>query len=461
MLWDVITKSADYAPGIPKKEKLSVLPKTTKGDWELSVQEHVADRAKRHLDLRFVRGKKAYSFAMKGELPKPGEKVLLVAQPVHRASYAKFSGVIPSGYGKGTVSHLGTAKIDVLESTPNKFKFVIPRSRIAEEYALINLDGGKHWLMVNHSTTQGKYPLNHHKPPYKEMPFKNVPTDNSSQVVSAKIDGAHAVAVLTPGKMPRLFSYRQSRRNVPLEYTWKMPRGFVTSVWPKGQKSMMVRGEIYGVDQKGRAIPENELGRVLNSSVDNARKVIEDRGITMRFAPFQVESVGGKAFEQPYKAHLPLLRKVESKIKETRLPPMALDVKEKRKLLDKIKQHKLPETAEGVVVWDNEGTARPIKAKIKPDYDVVIRDVFMEKGQRGLAGGFTYARTPRGPEVGRIGTGFSHALKTYMAKHPEKIRGLVARVEALREFPSGALRAPAFKGFHNEKSGPRVLEVPA
>jgi DNA topoisomerase IB len=325
--------------------------------------------------------------------------------------------------------------------------------------SLINLKGPD-WLLVNHTTTEGKYPISHHKPKYREMPFDKVPVDNEGFIAAAKIDGAHAVAILAPGKHPRLFSYRKSKREVPLEYTFKMPTAFQTVRWPKGQGTMLVRGEVFGLGADGRAIPENDLGRVLNSHVDKARQYIKDNKVEMRFAPFQVESVGGRAFEKPYEEHLTQLNRVTRFLPNSTLPTMARTTAEKKKLMQSIQSGKLKETSEGVVLWNLLKHDRPTKAKIKPDFDVYVKDVFPEQGKRGkLAGGFTFSHTPGGPAVGRVGTGFNHALKKDMIEHPEKYRGMTARVEALRKFQSGALRAAAFKGWHHEKSGPRSAEV--
>jgi len=140
----------DFAKGLPDKEDIHTLPKNIRGNWSLARQIHFADRAGKHEDLRLCRGKNAYSFAMRGGLPKRGEKKLAVAQPLHRASYATWSGVIESGYGKGTVKALPSVPIKVVESTDKKFKFEIPKKKTSEQYALIHMNGNN-WLLLNHT----------------------------------------------------------------------------------------------------------------------------------------------------------------------------------------------------------------------------------------------------------------------------------------------------------------------
>jgi hypothetical protein len=448
----------DYAPGLPSKGRVLPLPTASGQPWTFSVQQHDADRAGRHLDIRLTDSRgRAHSWALRGGLPAPGQKVGIHQQPTHRGSYAGWSGTIESGYGKGTVRSLRHEPVDVLESGKDRVSFVVPRGRVAEEMSIIR--AGKGWLLVNHTTTQGKFPISHHKPKYREMAFEAVKADTPDTVLGAKIDGAHAIAFFEPGKHPRLFSYRQSKRNVPLEYTHKMGMGFRTARWPKGKPGMMVRGEVYAVDRQGKAVPENELGRLLNANVENAQALVKEKGWTMRFAPFQLEKVRGRPkTDVPYREQLEVLKTIPGTIPDTKLPTYALTPKAKAKLLMAIRSGKLKETSEGVVEWGPKG---PTKAKIRPDFDVYVREVFQEGGGRkGMAGGFRYSLTPRGPIVGRVGTGFNHDLKRFMSEHPDKVKGLVARVKAQHQFASGALRAPAFKGWHSEKSGRRVLSVP-
>lgn len=447
----------DYAPGLPSKNRFLAIPKVKGQEWTFSVQQHDANRAGRHLDLRLTDNKgRAHSWAMRGELPAPGQKTKVIMQPTHRGDYATWEGTIPEGYGAGKVALRSTGQVDVLEAGPSKVTFVIPESRTPSEYSLIHMDG-KDWLLTNHSTVQGKYPISHHKPKYREVAFEDAPVD-TPDIMSAKIDGAHAEAILRPGKRPRLFSYRESKRGVPLEYTFKMPLEFISKVVPKNVPPMLVRGEVFGVDRRGRAIPENELGRLLNSTVDKARARMKEDKVSMRFAPFQIAQLRGRAFEAPYEEHLPLLKRLERALPATKQPKIARTPKEKRSLLKSIASGKLKETSEGVVLWGEKG---PTKAKIRPDFDVYVREVYQEGGKRkGLAAGFRYSLTPNGPVVGQVGSGFNHTLKKYMLEHPGRVKGLVARVRAQHQFSSGALRAPSFKGWHHEKSGPRSAEVP-
>lgn len=67
-------------------------------------QRHEAERMGLHYDLRAVIGDKAYSWATKKDMPKPGHMIAVFEQPVHDRAYALSPKVvIPTGqYGAGT-----------------------------------------------------------------------------------------------------------------------------------------------------------------------------------------------------------------------------------------------------------------------------------------------------------------------------------------------------------------------
>ena len=69
-------------------------------------QAHDADRAGFHYDIRLVAGDKAYSFATKKDIPKPGKSIILYETSIHSKVYALSKRVvIPKGnYGSGTTT---------------------------------------------------------------------------------------------------------------------------------------------------------------------------------------------------------------------------------------------------------------------------------------------------------------------------------------------------------------------
>jgi hypothetical protein len=138
-----------------------------------------------------------------------------------------------------------------------------------------------------------------------------------------------------------------------------------------------------------------------------------------------------------------------------RLPPEAETPEGKRKLFQKIKEGKLPETKEGVVLWDPFLSKPATKVKFKPDYDVKISDIFTKERSKakGFAGGYVYNEV-QGKKVkpSRVGTGFSMAMRKDMLKHPKRYIGLIAKVQAMDQHSSGALRAPSHQMIHESKN---------
>jgi hypothetical protein len=423
---------------------------------EFIVQHHKAERAGDHYDIRIGKGNTLYSWAVR-RLPKPGQKVAAFEQPTHNSFWGHFEGTIKQGYGKGKVRLHKQTEAIVLDSNKNKLTIMIPgKDKIPEQYTLVKPPGSKSWLLVNHTTTRKTFPIPKGKPKYKQIEFESVDFKNPQQAFAAKIDGAHAVLYLRKGKRPRLFSFRESKRGTPLEYTFKMPTEFYIAPVkkiPRNASTAVVRGEIFGYSKKtGKVIPARILGRILNSGMLKAKDLMQQEGISLKFAPFQVSRLGRKSVEDlPYKEHLPILRQIAT-LPATELPSIAFSEQAKKKLHQSIAKGRHRQTAEGVVIWNMERGGSPIKAKKYPEFDVYVRKVFKEKGARKLAGGIEYSLTPRGRITGKIGTGFDHKEKADMLRHPKKYIGRVAKVRAMFQFPSGALRAPSFRGWHLDKT---------
>ena len=117
----------EFAPGIPLERRIQPLPKITKAvDWHLAIQEHDAEKAGKHFDLRLVDPNTghAHSWALPGaKLPDPGKSVLAVPQATHTATYALNFGkkkpeIIDSGYGKGVVRMHTLTDVDVHHADP-------------------------------------------------------------------------------------------------------------------------------------------------------------------------------------------------------------------------------------------------------------------------------------------------------------------------------------------------------
>lgn len=148
-----MSEKKDFAPGILDRTRFEPLPSlAAPAVWKAQVSRHDAFKAGRHFDVRLLEPgtDNLHSWAVQ-RVPRPGEKVLAVLQPTHRASYYGWEGVIPSGYGAGTV-RAGKASARVLSSDQGKITFQI-RGQL---FTLVRTgkDQDRKWLLLNRSPTK-------------------------------------------------------------------------------------------------------------------------------------------------------------------------------------------------------------------------------------------------------------------------------------------------------------------
>jgi len=450
-----ISKVVDeFAPGIPRKGIMRQIRPAAKEDWKLGVQEHQARRAGRHFDLRISDPERgvAHSWAMR-RLPGPGEKVLAIRQSDHTPEYMAFRGTIKEGYGAGTVKRKRLEKIEVIKSTPKSIVFNAYPGKDIEEFALAQISGDK-WLLINKTPGKGT-PVPSSKPKYREIKFGGTVDADGPEVMQGKLDGAHNTFLLKARQPVRAFSYRPSERKTgPIQHTDRV-EGMRYTKAPGFLDDTVLRGETLAVDNKGRALPARELGGILNANVFSAREKLDRRNAKLLNYIFDVVKFQGQDYEgRPYRDKEEVLEMVAKAMPDLfRLPPTARTPDEKQTLVKRILGGKEPLTREGVVLWDPDSSRVAAKIKFKPEFDVRIRDVFGSKA-KGEAGGFTYEEVNDRPisRISRVGTGFSKKLKRDMLAHPEKYRGVVTKVTAMEQLPSGALRAPAFRSWHMDKT---------
>lgn len=427
------------AKGIPDRKSFPAFPEFT-GSAEYVVQEHRAHRAGKHFDFRIGLGDRAFSWAGR-KLPEPGQKVLMIEQPVHTRRYMQFQGDIPRGqYGSGRVRTHDKGEIEIIESGKDKILFNRYHGKRTHEYVFIRTKG-KSWLLLNRTTVAGQeeYPKGA-KPKYKNESY-DADIAGKEGVLQPKLDGAHAVVLLKSGKRPRVFSYRESKRGDPLEYTHKI-KGLFTKRVPKGTNKVL-RAEIYLAGKDGRPLPAQRTAGVLNAGVLKARRMQEGTG-GLRVMPFDI--VGSS---EPYASRLAELSRL-SKLLPFETPQTESTLAGKRRLIEQIRKKKHPMTSEGVIHWSPEGV--PTKAKVTEDRDVYVHSVFAGKGKHeGRAGGITYKTSPKGEAVGRVGTGMTDEQREQLWKNREKLQGRVFSITHSHKLPSGKSFAPRFLRWHPDK----------
>lgn len=136
-------KTNDFAPGLPSKSFFSNINQS--GPTRLVIQQHDAEKAGKHYDMRLHDNDKTLSWVIKS-LPGEKKKILAIRQPDHRPSYSDFEGKISEGYGKGNVKKVYDEGIDVLEASNKKIRLELPEGN----FLMIKPKkfGKKNWLMI-------------------------------------------------------------------------------------------------------------------------------------------------------------------------------------------------------------------------------------------------------------------------------------------------------------------------
>ena len=479
-------RARDYAEGLPDPHRFGRTEELPSGKLlQYVVQRHLAERAGPHYDVRFGEGRKdrpdLFSWATKKELPRSGGKVMLYQQPLHRGQYADFEGTLRSGYGKGVVKQHDRGTVIVTHADQNKIKFVIAHRKYPEYFTMVRHSGppgnpkterqaksqGGSWLLINTTPVSAAKFLGG-KPEevgLNKLRYTKIPTEkveklfDSNYMVQEKLDGASALIHLLGDRIEAV-SYRVAKGGHPIIHTFRVfgPGGAKTSVQiPEHLKGTILRGEIYGTKGKDGVIPPQQLGGLLNASIQKSLEKQKEQGIDLKVMPFDVVRYGKTpipALSLSQEERMNKLREVLTFLPRSkfRLPESAETPAAARSLVETIKHRMHPRTQEGVIGWPKEPGKAPVKAKFTPEADVWVRNVFPGAGRLtgSGAGGFEYSLSPEGPIVGRVGTGFSEEARKEMLQDPEGWLNRMARIKAQDRFPSGAYRAPAFIALHED-----------
>jgi hypothetical protein len=449
-----LTKVAvDKATGIPDRSVYGdpfSLPERQFVDFVL--QEHHAHKAGPHFDLRLGTPELGlFSWAVRKGLPEPGEKHLAILQPLHEYSYKDFEGEISEGYGAGTVKLKQQGKVLIDRVSDKSIVFTVGWGRYLRRYALVKTSDPEKWLLINITPTE---PF-----PWSKEKFKSVPAEKVSDIlrdlqpeasVQAKIDGAAALVKLLDDSI-EIASYRIAKdTGWPIIHTERILGHVPKLKIPKELVGTILRGEIYMVDEQGRAIPPQELGGILNASLEKSLDIIAKKKLKPRVAIFDLPLLGGKPVSLPMSERRKKLQEILDllNLEALHLMPEVKDPQEALKLWEEIVSGKHPLTNEGIVIHTRD---KPLKVKIRPEADVYIREIFRGDGKyKDSAGGFYYSLTPDGPIVGKVGTGLSDELRKDMFENPKEYIGRVARIAHQGQFASGSYRAPSLIALHED-----------
>lgn len=433
-----------YAEGLPDKNRID--PIHISGDTRLVIQAHNASH--QHYDYRLQEGDITHSFAARS-LPGDKDKILLVRQPTHLASYSDFEGMIPSGYGAGTVKKVYDNTVEVIKSGGNRIKLIMPEG----EHTLIPLKGKDYLLIKNKNTIPNPTTT---KIEMKDSSRKEIDFNDSTKIHQPKVDGGHTIFRLNSDGVNRIYSYRTSQKSgLPIEHSHQIPLLRDAKV-PSDLNGVEFRGELYAKTRDGKPMSVENIAGILNSGIRKSREKQAVEGSLLPYMYRVVKWKNGKNVEKaPYSEHIEMMKEIASKVPGFHMPEIADTPEKKIQMFNQIKNKTHPDTVEGIVEYDlNASGGDPKKIKLRDTHEVVIREVFPAKTKSGkqIAGGFTYSWKPDSKIVGRVGTGFTQKMREDMLKNPEEYLGRIARIKTQQVYESGAARAPSFYGLHIEKN---------
>lgn len=450
-----------FAPGIPRKDYLGNIEKIQKGQvLDYLVQMHDAKRRGLHYDLRI--GNKSmgmFSWALPSPPPAlEGDRTSAARTNLHSHDYNTFEGTIPSGYGAGSVKKYDDGKVLITRTTPNTISFTIA-GKHPERYTLVYPGpqyGEKVWHLVKQKTPEsaGAEKQSYRTISDKEVleQLKKLPTGS---VVQPKLDGALQFVNFTNKKVEMLSHRHSKTTGKPVIHTERFFGERPHLDLPKELRNSVLLAEVYAT-KDGVPLPPQETSGLLNSTIENTLKAKEDKGVDFKAMLFGVAKIKGKPVNwdtHSYEERKELLKKFLEYLPKDKfhLPEEARTPEDAIELWKRIhtKQHK--DTDEGVVIYPEKGL--PTKAKLFPETDIYIRGIFPGEGKyEGIgAGGFTYSHTPKGPIVGRVGTGLDDDMRKLLFNKPDDYIGRIARVHSQgRHEKSQALRAPAFIALHED-----------
>ena len=413
---------------------MSTLP--TDAVLTLVRQSHNAKRSGLHEDTRWGTPAGLFSFATPKFLPeKPGERRLMIPQPIHDFEYKDFSGTIPEGYGAGTVEKIEESPVVLLKNTPDHILFTRGTTKDSPIYSLRKTKNGNYICTIRSKDepTSVKF--------YKKESFKNISLDQVADLidrgakVTEKYDGAGALAYLGKHGI-EVYGIKPNKEGKHPVYTPYIG-GLYGAKVPEDLVGTTLRTELYGA-KNGVPIPANETAGLLNSTLVRAIDKKQKGGINLLMAALAVNQNG----VDDYNADITdIVHRLNNPAIHT--IPSYTGVQAKR-LVDAIRSGKDPNTREGVVL--HMSGKRPIKAKTRQEIDAIIRGIFKaDTSTDERAGGFTYSY-PGGEEiVGRVGSGLDRATARDMLQHPEDYIGQTVRLSAQEQYPNtNALRAPSF-----------------
>lgn len=424
-------------------------------DVEYVIQEHLADKAGRHFDLRLVIDGVSVSWAipMKGKregllrMPSTGERWIAIRQPDHTVEYNSFDGEIPRGnLGAGLVKIWAKGRCDVHKIEDGHVHFEIHSGPAKGRYVLVNTDGTQGLILRKKPEAVDVWT----KPRYTKKPeeFLEGPAI-PGHAAERKVDGAAIELRIGEGgdrQGIRAFSHRISRRTgVLIEHTDRLE--LPGRDLPRELDGTRLRGEAWhprGVDF---------LSGTLNSGVERARQ-LQKRAGPVRVDIFDITHYKGKDVQAlPYAERRALYEEVVKALNSKTIQP----VRQVRSNFSNFYRQQVNlkgAPTDGVVVKDLSAAynAKPwIKVKPSDLADCIVLQVDPGTGKYRESLGAIVVQTPEGKQV-RVGSGFSDWERRWIWNHRSDLAGETARVAFHVRGGDRTATGPRFDSWHPDKS---------
>ena len=221
-----------------------------KGTLRYVVHRHHATRL--HWDVRLeMRGILASWAVPQGPPLEAGKRRLAVHTEDHPIEYLTFHGVIPDGYGAGTMTIWDSGTYDLVEERRERdgseaeYKVKFNGDRLTGEYVLVKTrqNEGRDWLMILHGTPPKDHILDSRIAPMLAV-SADEPFDSADFAYEPKWDGVRVVAFVDGGVV------RLQTRNL-LDCTDQYPEAHGIAEALTGAYQAIVDGEIVALDEKG------------------------------------------------------------------------------------------------------------------------------------------------------------------------------------------------------------------
>src|SRR2546423_1977721 len=261
------------------------------------VHRHHATRL--HWDVRLeMRGILASWAVPNGPPLEAGKRRLAVHTEDHPIEYLTFHGVIPDGYGAGTMTIWDTGTYELIEEKPNELKIRMKGKRLDGESVIVQTkqNEGRDWLMIKHGTPPKNDPLLSKIEPMLAA-SADEPFDSPDFTYEPKWDGVRTIAFVDGGEG------RLQTRNL-LDCTKQYPEATQAAEALTGAYHAILDGEVVALDENGVPSFQRLQPRMHGSDERTVRKLRKSTPVI--YDAFDIPyAAGGDLTRKPPRERLP------------------------------------------------------------------------------------------------------------------------------------------------------------